>query len=1185
MVGARPTATGADAQRPIDADALSGVLAEATSAATSPVDALEPVLRHILHASRAVAGAISLYDPRHELLRLAAESGLSEEGCRRLRKVRRGDLASWDMPLHSLMNRRAYLIASAATNRYVPPLIEENEAVGTIACVPLLAGQTPVGSLILVTRAPHALSENDVRTLEKPLRQLVALTGAIRRQATEGAPSSQPAARRPPSQLPPRAEVRARIPVRNGAAPAREDGDESDRRSLEQHVAGLEAEVGRLRARLAEAEAGAAHEQSAREQLEAALERGASGVHRELRVALETARRAEAARAMLAADHTRLAAELEELRTGSPNAHAPAHAHGEIDSLRARLAEAEAGAAHEQRVREQLEVALSNATTNKQELRQAREAARHAEAARSALAAEKARLLSEVESLRRTSRGADRADELVAETDRLRARLAEAEAGAAHEQRAREELEAALQRGTSAGQEELREALDAARAAEAERRALTAENAWLTAEIGRIRDAAHDDAPVAELEAEVDRLRARLAEAEAGAAHEQRAREELEVAFERGVSAGQDELRQAREAARRAGAAHAALTAEHAELRGRLSELTARADQVEALQAALAASETERASLLDARAQSEELRARLVERERALEEMRAAQTADAGAAATLVAQCDDLRATVAALEAERDRLAASAEGAAARRVHLEEALERGLAQARVRERELGERLGARERELEDVRSQWGIAVSAAAARVEALAADCKELRATLESLHAERERLVAAAEGAAAARAHLEKALEHGLEEARAREHELGERVGARERELEDVRSQWGAAVSAANARIEALATECSELRASVDRLEAERDRLTAEVEGAAAARARLEREIERAGEEAGSRARALAERLDVVQRDLETSRTERAEEAAAAAARMDGLAGECDQLRAAVGGLEAERDRLAAEVQGAAAARERLAEALQQALERARLREAEPSASVDAAPSAAGSPCPGRRLVVVDSDQSWSAVAPAGHEVITIPPSAALATALEPLLPARLVINLASPNALAAVAALRSADFPGRLWGCLADASSGHALPLGTIDLATRPLDPDAVLVSLARYVPSGTSVVTAGSDVDAFVSLRQTLARHGISVSMAWNARQAADLLPKLRPDVLLLDLDLPAEDCAGLLGHLGAWDPVPTVVFVAGSGDPAPSFAAAPSDPAHSRRTLSFGALLGRLAMAAD
>jgi hypothetical protein len=345
-------------------------------------------------------------------------------------------------------------------------------------------------------------------------------------------------------------------------------------------------------------------------------------------VALETARRAERARASLAADHARLAAELEQLRAGPPGEGARPNVQSEIDRLRARLAEAEAGAAHEQRVREQLEAALANTTTSKHELRQAREAARHAEAARSALAAENARLAAVVERLREASHDDARLDELVAETDRLRARLAEAEAGAAHEQRAREQLEAALARGASADQLELRGALEAARRAEAERRALTAENAWLTGEVARLRDASHDDAPVTALQAEVDQLRARLAEAEAGAAHEQRAREELEAALERGVSTGQEDLRQAREAARRAGAAHAALTAEHTELRSQLS--SSRRESSRSRRRLRRSRAT--GIPVELREQSEGLSVRLAERERTIEEMRAAQAAETSAA-------------------------------------------------------------------------------------------------------------------------------------------------------------------------------------------------------------------------------------------------------------------------------------------------------------------------------------------------------------------------------------------------------------------------------------------------------------------------------------------------------------------------------------------------------------------------
>src|SRR5262245_12024847 len=85
-------------------------------ATAAPEDALEPALRAVLEVLGMKAGALCVFDPRHELLWLAAEVGLSDEGCRQLRNVRRGTGLTWDMPLHGLLNRRAYLIDSASKN-------------------------------------------------------------------------------------------------------------------------------------------------------------------------------------------------------------------------------------------------------------------------------------------------------------------------------------------------------------------------------------------------------------------------------------------------------------------------------------------------------------------------------------------------------------------------------------------------------------------------------------------------------------------------------------------------------------------------------------------------------------------------------------------------------------------------------------------------------------------------------------------------------------------------------------------------------------------------------------------------------------------------------------------------------------------------------------------------------------
>src|SRR5262245_26605208 len=127
----------------------------------APEEVVEAELRGILEATQTTAGAVCLFDQHQELLRLAVEVGLSDEGCRRLRTVRRGAATSWDMPLHSLLNRRAYLIESAAKNRYVPPLVDDVAAVRSVACIPLYDAATAVGSLILVSRS--SFGERQVR--------------------------------------------------------------------------------------------------------------------------------------------------------------------------------------------------------------------------------------------------------------------------------------------------------------------------------------------------------------------------------------------------------------------------------------------------------------------------------------------------------------------------------------------------------------------------------------------------------------------------------------------------------------------------------------------------------------------------------------------------------------------------------------------------------------------------------------------------------------------------------------------------------------------------------------------------------------------------------------------------------------------------------------------------------------
>src|SRR5205823_2939785 len=80
-----------------------------------------------------------------------------------------------------LRDRRAYLIDAASGGRQVPPLVEAGAAMRSVACVPLCAGETPLGSLVLVALAPRALSEHDLQQLAGPLDEVVRMIETARR--------------------------------------------------------------------------------------------------------------------------------------------------------------------------------------------------------------------------------------------------------------------------------------------------------------------------------------------------------------------------------------------------------------------------------------------------------------------------------------------------------------------------------------------------------------------------------------------------------------------------------------------------------------------------------------------------------------------------------------------------------------------------------------------------------------------------------------------------------------------------------------------------------------------------------------------------------------------------------------------------------------------------------------------
>jgi uncharacterized coiled-coil protein SlyX len=343
---ARPRPRLGAAGPPDPVERLKKVIAEAAT----PEDALEPALRCLVEAVGGAGGAVCFFDQRKEVLRLAAECNLSDEGCRRLRNVRRGDVAGWDMPLHGLLNRRAYLIDSAAKNRYVPPLIEGKSPVRSIVCLPIYHGNTALGSLLIVATGGRVLMERDIRNLDASLRELSALIEAIRLRAPTLGPMARPFASPPaPAAATPSTDpaelvmLRERLEELEARVAAEHARAEDLAAKLAEATAALTAaprpqERDELRHRLAEVEARAAAQAERAAELEAQLRAPASGADA---AELGTLRgRVGELEARLAEEHAR-AEELAAKLADATAALAAAPRPQERDELRQRLAEIE----------------------------------------------------------------------------------------------------------------------------------------------------------------------------------------------------------------------------------------------------------------------------------------------------------------------------------------------------------------------------------------------------------------------------------------------------------------------------------------------------------------------------------------------------------------------------------------------------------------------------------------------------------------------------------------------------------------------------------------------------------------------------------------------------------------------------------------------------------------------------
>jgi CheY-like chemotaxis protein len=692
----------------------------------------------------------------------------------------------------------------------------------------------------------------------------------------------------------------------------------------------------------------------------------------------------------------------------------------------------------------------------------------------------------------------------VAEAEATRAALVEAQRfsleAKAEARRARADAEAheAAVRGASAEREQRVRALDEARA-----RAAQAATSASQLE-ARVAALAEQEAAARAREAEAEaRWQARLAQAEGEL---ERERERV-----RALEGDRERLSAQREAAAAA------------ELRLR-----------EQLDAVVKQAGTEREEIL----------------RRALEIKQRAEEARAAAAAELEA--------VRAALAEAQRLILDAEAMAGSQ---REAMHRYAAGA---SREAEEARAAAVAELETVRA------ALAEAQTESLAAasGARQARADTERLAAEQQAALAEAERLATA-----------VQEARASLAEPIARVAQLEEDVRTLREQCQQVETAARereaeaearwlARLGEIETACASERDHAAGLERELARHAHEL---AEVRTREQHSRELLAAVTEDRDEVVAHATEIA-RAAEEARAAAAAEAEAIRASLANAQGTILQAEDETNRVRAEIERREAELRAAITEREQLARTLDEA--RARLAAGEQAPGRAAAPAPARAPAPAApaaprtepsaaargRIAVLDGSGAFAPSSGPNMHVEVVAAGPGLAARLAPLDVGRVLVNLAAPGALEAVATLRTDGHTGALSACLAAPGVEVALSLGAVEVTGRPLDPDAVLALLAGHASRGGRILAVGTSSSSMLGLRQALSRAGLSMAIAWDAKQASDLLDMVRPDLVIVDLALPGRAGHGIVAEIAALEPLPALVLVPGEGDDAAGFAAA-------------------------
>ncbi len=1131
-----------------------------------PLEVLaDAVVAPLLDAFTAPAGGILLYHSEDSSLRLLASRGLSSKGREHLAHLRIGAGGGWEIPLHGLMNRKAYIIERPHEHPFVPELVvrDESRPPANLACIPLYRGQLPVGVLLVIAdRRPVTNPEVMTHVLVYDVLAL-ALDAGLRSRGE------------PPAPLPER--VVAELTCDDWTDPR------DTARTLEQQLALVTSERIELGERVSVLEA--AHAET----------RGLLAAQKTLHRELVESERADAARrigeleqsmaeaverARAEAEQTRLAerASLDEQLAVERNVAATT-----IRELETTLADREAAFATAlqklESALQEREVALAERDAQLNDLGGERDRVRQAASQAGGVVRE---LHAEIERLKATQAAADddRARAFAETQQAFERQLAEV---ATEHRRALERVETAYGRAV----EELRGAEQRAQELQAELSAVRDEVASLRAERSQVLTAL--DAPGVEpatavralheragaLETQIRaletshlelerRLAAEMEAAEARLSAQRRELHEVHAAHERDLdeleTAHRNAVEEVRASARRGiEAAEASQRIQIAEVRAdaqrkvelerfdaqqRLDAL--RLESRDALHAAREAhgEAAARAAAAEGRVDvlTEELGAVRAEAARLSEER-----------AHVLAAVDDPNAEPATvIRALRDQVAAL-EGEVGMMTAERSALERqSVAETQAAEARLAEALASADARLDELQTSARVSLDEARRASETT---LTELRAAL----AERDALLAAREAAlgelAEDRDRTRRAAVEASDALRRSQSEYDRtrvELGTTEAAARDARAQ----AAAHAARLLELERELAASRDELGRLHEERARVLAAVDDSGTEPAAVIRALREQTAALGARVEALATERTVA---IERAASERAAlEAKLAAVESERAAAEAQRGQQTGRIAALERDLIRGEEMLASARRQ-----LDAAVERARANVAAERPPAADAPIAPARPEPSTPPTATPAMTAapGSPAAPAATpsvpriEVLAPPPAPVVEAGghrileADPVVRERVAAALAETVAGDAASTLFVANLlsalPNRLdelagavqhGGVLVTyaSSAGRSRILGTLRCFTALPEPEVVLSSISK-LGGQRRLISLTDDVDGLIPLKAALTKGGHSLSMACDPKQALDLLGMLTPDAVLVDLRSAPEMAATFLEAL--------------------------------------------------